>query len=200
MACRDEHPTRHNRASFLRIQHALSNISEYWVRYRIRRVLRLQYMKMKRKVRAWKRDMITFRHNCRELLRKYKADSNSVTVGDWDKITAGKERRSKSSMANTTPESSGRTMYLGSTSSPMRSIALHMQLARSNARSKRHARQRFLIRELTPLPKQLTQPQRRPKHWRKRRMTSTLFPGATQSPWKLYSRRTNTKTSRWKGS
>jgi hypothetical protein len=93
MACRDEHPTRHNRASFLRIQHALSNISEYWVRYRIRRVLRLQYMKMKRKVRAWKRDMITFRHNCRELLRKYKADSSSVTVGDWDKITTGKEKK-----------------------------------------------------------------------------------------------------------
>jgi hypothetical protein len=93
MTCRDEFPTRHNRASFLRTQRTLSNISDVWVQYRIHRAHRLQFLKTRRKVRVWKRDMRGFRRGCRELLLKYKANPRAVTAEDWDTMTAGKEKK-----------------------------------------------------------------------------------------------------------
>jgi rubrerythrin len=93
MTCRDEFPTRHNRASFLRTQRTLSNISDVWVQYRIHRACRLQFIKTKRKVRVWKRDMRGFRRGCRELLLKYKDNPRVVTADDWDTMTAGKEKK-----------------------------------------------------------------------------------------------------------
>jgi hypothetical protein len=93
MSCRNEYPTRNNRAPFLRIQHALSEISEYWMRNLIHRALRLQFMNMRRKVRAWTRDTTVLRRSCRELFQKYKADPTSVTLEDWDRVTADKEKK-----------------------------------------------------------------------------------------------------------
>jgi hypothetical protein len=93
MTCRDEFPTRHNRASFLRTQRTLSNISDVWVQYRIHRARRLQFIKTRRKVRVWKRDMRGFRRGCRELLLKYKTNPRAVTAADWDTMTAGREKK-----------------------------------------------------------------------------------------------------------
>jgi hypothetical protein len=93
MTCRDEFPKRHIRASFLRTQRTLSNISDVWVQYRIHRARRLQSLKTRRKVRVWKRDMRGFRRGCRELLLKYKANPRAVTAEDWDTMTAGKEKK-----------------------------------------------------------------------------------------------------------
>jgi hypothetical protein len=93
MTCKDENPTRHNRATLLHVRNALSDIGDVWIVCRTLHADRLRHRRMRRKVRAWKRDMRGFRRDCRQLLHKYKADPSTVTPGDWDKITAGKENK-----------------------------------------------------------------------------------------------------------
>jgi hypothetical protein len=91
--CRHKNPTRHNRASLLHVQHAISNISDTWVEYRAFRAHRHQFRRTRRGVRAWKRDMRGFRCSCQQLLQTYKTDLSIVTLGDWDKTTASKESK-----------------------------------------------------------------------------------------------------------
>ncbi|KAF1835937.1 hypothetical protein BDW02DRAFT_264572 [Decorospora gaudefroyi] len=108
MGCGSEHYTRENRGvPLLRLQIQLSNIAMRFParlrqnrRNRLRQIqdaklkarqeFRIKVIRLRRKVRDWKKEVGRVLVETRDLLLKQRADHTSVTSADWDRVTKGK--------------------------------------------------------------------------------------------------------------
>ena len=109
MTCKEEHYTRESHAPILRLRLQLTVLARDYIRNRNaerrRRVERINVAirahnaitrktdQMRKKVRAWMRDVDLVRLQVKSMLKKFRADPPSVTPQDWVTMFKGQDRK-----------------------------------------------------------------------------------------------------------
>ncbi|KAH4905689.1 hypothetical protein HBI80_087120 [Parastagonospora nodorum] len=107
MTCKEEHYTRESHAPILRLQLQLTSIAYGYIRnrnaerrrcidrinvaVRARNEITIKLNQMRQKVRAWMREVAAVRLQTTKMLRKFRADSTSVTSEDWQATFKGQQ-------------------------------------------------------------------------------------------------------------
>lgn len=103
MTCREEHPTRQNRARGFRLQNTLAIIAANWVIRRSnvrarnaqirqqvirqrRKQLRKDTHKLRRKVKRWKKEVMVLHKHTERMLAKHRKSPDQVSARHWDRL------------------------------------------------------------------------------------------------------------------